>query len=178
MPAAERFAHGTRARYTSGCRCDDCRRANTQWARTRAKTIVFHGKDPLVPANVVRAHLVQLSGKGVGRRAVSAACDVSKTVIFAIRSGKKTRIRRSTERRILAVTADARADHSLVPAAPVWKMIRHLVREGFTQRELAARLGYKSRALQIQREWCEARTAMKIERFYRMIMAGDDDAAA
>lgn len=36
----ERHAHGTRSRYVSGCRCDDCRRANTRayherQARTR-----------------------------------------------------------------------------------------------------------------------------------------------
>jgi hypothetical protein len=28
MPAAERFAHGTRARYVTGCRCDACRESN------------------------------------------------------------------------------------------------------------------------------------------------------
>lgn len=174
MPRAERFAHGTRARYTSGCHCDKCRAANTEWARTRAKAIVFHGKNPLVPIDTARRHLLDLSAAGVGRRAVSAACDVSVTVLCGIRSGRKEHIRRLTEQRILAVTVDARADCSLVPAAPVWKQIRTLVREGFTQREIAARLGYKG-GLQIQREWCEARTALKVDRFYRMIMAGDDE---
>lgn len=33
MPPAERFEHGTRARYVCGCRCESCRAANTQYAR-------------------------------------------------------------------------------------------------------------------------------------------------
>lgn len=33
MPAADRFTHGTRARYVCGCRCAPCRAANTLYAR-------------------------------------------------------------------------------------------------------------------------------------------------
>ncbi len=35
LPPADRYAHGTRARYVSGCRCDDCRRANRLYERAR-----------------------------------------------------------------------------------------------------------------------------------------------
>lgn len=32
-----RFGHGTEARYSGGCRCDDCKCANTQYVRDRAE---------------------------------------------------------------------------------------------------------------------------------------------
>lgn len=177
MPPADRFSHGTRSRYTSGCRCMDCRGANTLWARQRAKAIIFHGKNPLVPAAGARAHLSSLSRRGIGRRAVADACDVSLTVIFQIRSGRKTQIRRSTETRILAVTCDAAADRAIVPAAQTWAQIRRLLHEGFSKAELARRLGYASPALQLNRKKITAANAARVDRFYRQIMAGDEEAA-
>lgn len=42
--------HGTRARYNRGCKCDDCRRANTEYARrrpSRLKSTVGH-REPSV----------------------------------------------------------------------------------------------------------------------------------
>lgn len=36
---AERYEHGTRARYVGGCRCDDCRAANTKRYRERRAQI-------------------------------------------------------------------------------------------------------------------------------------------
>jgi hypothetical protein len=35
LPPAQRFAHGTRSRYTSGCRCDDCKRSNVDYYHRR-----------------------------------------------------------------------------------------------------------------------------------------------
>lgn len=35
LPAADRFKHGTRARYVTGCRCENCRQANRDWAHKR-----------------------------------------------------------------------------------------------------------------------------------------------
>jgi hypothetical protein len=57
--------------------------------------------DGLVPAIRARKHLKALSRLGVGRRSVAQSCDVSETVIFAIKAGTKAKIRASTERRIL-----------------------------------------------------------------------------
>lgn len=39
LPPAERFEHGTRARYVSGCRCTECRRANTEAAKKRREEV-------------------------------------------------------------------------------------------------------------------------------------------
>ena len=177
MSPMERFAHGTRARYTSGCHCDRCRRANREYARTRAKAIIFHGKNNLVSASAAREHLHSLSRSGVGRRAVADACDVSLTVLMEVRSGRKTTIRRQTEARILAVTTAAASDHAVIAGRDTNTQINRLLREGFTKAELARRLGFKTPALQIKRKRVLAKTAARVDRFYRQIMAGDEEAA-
>lgn len=171
IPPPERFPHGVRARYTSGCRCVECRQANRLYARKRAKHIIFHGKNDLVQADKSRRHLEYLSRHGVGRRAVADASGVSCTVIAEIRSGSKANVRRETERKILAVTRDAHSDHALIPANRTKRQIEELISEGFTKAEIARRLGYKTKALQISAGLITAKTATKIDRFYQAIMA-------
>ncbi len=171
MPTIEAFEHGTRAKYVCGCRCENCRTANRVYAHKRAKTKIFHGPNPLVPAETACLHLRRLSGKGVGRRAVERASGVPNSILLEIRMKRKTMIRRTTEDRILKVDLDARAGHALVPADKTWKMINELIEEGFTKAELARRLGYARPALQIRKDRITAETERKVLRFYDMIMA-------
>lgn len=122
----------------------------------------------LVRATRAKRRLRTLSRKGIGYKSVAAASDVGKTLIAWILSGRKTWIRRSTEQRILAVTAAAIADSAFVPAARTWKLVERLRRDhGFSKAELARRLGYKSPALQLGRERVTARNELRIKRFYR-----------
>lgn len=171
MPPAERFEHGTRARYVCGCRCDECRRSNREYARSRAKAKIFHGSDILVPSARARKHLMKLSSKGIGRRSVQASCDVTDTILQQVKNGTKTQIRRSTEQKILSVTADACGDATLKPAARTWRMLDHLLDEGFSKAELARRLGYRTPAIQIKRNRVTAATEVRVQRFYNQIMA-------
>ena len=39
LPPAERYLHGSRARYVTGCRCAPCREANNEYARMRQKLV-------------------------------------------------------------------------------------------------------------------------------------------
>lgn len=128
----------------------------------------------LVSADRARRHLFRLSRAGVGRRAVSDAADVSMTVILKIRTRRKRQIRAETERRILSLTADARAGGSLVPARRTNQRIQKLLDEGFTKTELARRLGSQARqpALQLGRGSITATNAMKVERLYWRVMVG------
>jgi hypothetical protein len=231
LPPPARFPHGTRSRYVSGCRCSECRAANTAayherqrrakalaaeilapvatveqaWTgpdgtkRTRTyrracpgvlkkpcptrshlrtdskggvcsgcrERLVWNG---LVDAAPARRHLLKLSRKGVGYKSVAAACDVAKTTLARVLAGTKTRLRADTVRRILGVTPDAVADHALVPADRVWLLISRLREEGFSKAELARRLAYQSPALQLRKGKVLARTAQRIERFYRAVM--------
>jgi hypothetical protein len=90
--------------------------------------------------------------------------------IRRIRSGDRKHIRKSTQDKILAVTADAISDASVVPAASTWSQIEELLDEGFTKAELARRLGYATPALQLRKDRILARTAARVDRFYRTIM--------
>lgn len=232
MSPAEAFAHGTRARYTSGCRCADCKRANLDYyhqrqARKREAASTVKPSGPAgegvivragvahkvctcpgangapcvrtppawlrgthdvcgacvervtvwngtVPVGPVRAHLLELSRAGVGYKSVADACDVPSSIVAKALRGEGT-IRASTAKRILDVDAGAIADSALVDAAPTWTLIRRLLREGFTKGELALRLGYQTRALQIGRRRVLASTAAKVRRFFNLIMAGGED---
>lgn len=163
------IAHGRRARYVAGCRCELCRAANRNYARKRGRAQREGDWNGLVDAARARAHLVSLSRRGVGRRAVAAATDVSQTVILDIRTGKKTRIRARTERKILGVTTAARSDRGLVKPGRTFRLIEQLQEEGFSKAELARRLGYKAPALQFTRHRMTVRNVAAVERLYRRL---------
>lgn len=165
------LAHGRRARYVAGCRCDVCRAANRNYARRRLQAQREGDWNGLVDAGPARAHLLSLSRAGVGRRAVAAASDVALSVIAAVRSGEKTQIRARTARRILAVTAAMVSDHAIVGPGRTHQRIKHLVEEeGFTKAELARRLGYARPALQFNRRRMTARNVARVERLYQRLM--------
>ena len=167
---ADGFAHGTRARYVGGkCRCEDCRAANRNYAKEREGR-PFNG---LVDAAPAVAHLEALSAQGLGLRAVSAASDVSRSVLVKMRAGIKPRVRADTVRRILAVDAGAIADHGLVPAKATRAALRELRRHGLTKQEIAARLGStaKTPALQLTKRHVTARNALKVKRLLDEVRA-------
>ena len=162
--------HGTRLKYMAGCKCLRCRAANSRYECERSASRLAGDWNGLVPATAARHHLFRLSKQGVGRRAVSAACDVSLTIIGSIRSGTRTQIRKRTQDRILGVTRHAVSDAALVPANETWRQINALIEEGFTKAELARRLGLETPALQLGRSRILARTAARVDRLFRMLM--------
>lgn len=174
LPSASELAqgkdHGQRIRYMGGCHCMLCRAAASRYECMRAAARKAGDWNGLISADRARKHLLRLSRSGVGRRSVAAACDVSQTVIFDVKSGRKKQIRARTERKILAVTRDAVGGNTIVKGDRTWRLIRRLLSEGFTKAELARRLGYASAAIQIHREQITARNAVRVERFYKRIM--------
>ena len=167
---AEGRPHGHRLRYMAGCRCFQCRRANSDYERQRQKDRAAGDWNGIVPAAAARAHILKLSRLGIGRRAIRSASDVADTVLQQIRNGKRTQIRARTERKILAVTKSCASDHALVPATRTWRQIGALLEEGFTKRELARRLGYASPALQFRRDFITVRNAARVDALYRRLM--------
>lgn len=166
MLAADK-PHGVRLRYMAGCRCDACRRANTDYEIQRAKARKAGDWNGIVPADRAREHLKALSRRGIGRRTVQACTDISVTVLFDIRSGRKKRIRARTERLILGVTKAQAADHALISGRKSARRIALLLEEGYTQKFLARRLGYKHPALQFNQDRITVRNAARIERLYK-----------
>ncbi len=163
-------AHGTRSNYRVGCRCLLCRAANSRYESERRAMRQSGEWNCLVPATRARRHILNLSKHNVGRRAISAASDVSATIIFEIKRGRRATIRKSTQDRILAVTRLAVSDAALVPAANTWRQLNTLLAEGFSKAELARRLGLRSGSLQLGKEKVLARNAVRVDRFYRLLM--------
>lgn len=173
LPKAEKLQHGTHARYVTGCRCADCRAGHCAYNKARYYAIKAGDWNGLVSAEKARSHLRWLSKNGVGRRSVAAACDVADTVLMRVLNGTKQRIQARTEKRILAVDLEARADYGKVSAKRVWRLIDEMLDEGFSKAELARRLGYASPAIQLRRDRVTARNERRVEKLYRQTMAID-----
>jgi hypothetical protein len=162
-------AHGDRLRYMGGCRCDECRKANTSYESERNKARANGDWNGIVSADKARSHIQRLSEMNVGRRAVSLASGVAESTIAEVANGRKTRIRGRTERNILNVTRDAVADHALIPAAETWKQLNTLIRSGYTRSDLAYRLGYKGRGLQIKKDFVTAINAYLVAALFAQL---------
>jgi len=161
--------HGDRLKYMAGCKCRDCRRANSRYESERQKARRNGDWNGIVSATRARRHILKLSRQGAGRRAVCIAADVSESLVGAIRSKKKKQIRARSERKILSVTKADACDHSFVPARRTWKLLRMLKTEGYKTEQLARQLGYAHPAIQFRKTRVLVRTAFRVERLYRQL---------
>lgn len=162
--------HGHRIKYLSGCRCPDCSKANSDYAklrRERNKKGIFNH---LVPADSARDHILKLKDKGIGFKRVSILAGVNHNIIWRIRTGERKNLRYLTEQRILAVTSDSLAGGARVDAAGTWAKLEWLLQLGFSKSKLSICLGYKSTALQIGRNQIDKSTADNVEMFYNRVL--------
>lgn len=161
---------GTRLQYMAGCRCYQCRTANSAYERGRIAARKAGDYNGIVSAKKARQHILKLRKQGVGRKAVYAASDVALSILRAISNGKKKQIRARTERKILAVTSACREDGALIPAAPTWRLVEQLRAEGFTKLRIARELGQKGSGLQLGKKLITARNAARVERLFNKYM--------
>ena len=163
--------HGARVRYILGCRCLPCRAANSRYESERLAARKNGDWNGVVSSDAARTHLRKLRRRGVGLRAVADVTGISRTILQGIASGARAQCRKRTETAILAVDGGARSGGSIVPAGKTWRIIRHLLAEGYTKSELARRLGSKAKtpALQIRTDFVLASTAAKVERLYNRL---------
>lgn len=181
-PAAELAATkpcGTRVRYYAGCRCSECRAANSAYERERAEARKRGEHNGLVSADQARAHLLKLSKRGVGRKTAADAAKVAASVVSKIIDGQRTRIRAQTEKRILAVTETTAADGARKSARATWRMLDELIDAGYSKARLGSEiLGRKVPSLQISRRFVEVKTEARVRAVYeRLRMANAKDAA-
>ncbi len=139
------MTHGTRASYVKGCKCPPCRAANSRYAKLQSYRSQA-GIVTLVDAGPVKAHVAMLRAAGVGRRTIAMRAGVSQTVIdrlVGINTEKPcNRVRPETARRILAVRTVDVAPGSIVDTTGTTRRLRCLVAIGWTQTELARRIGW------------------------------------
>lgn len=136
--------HGTRVCYQSGCRCRPCRLAN---AAAVASCRASRGADPWIDAEPVQAHLRALEARQIGTRQVAKCSGLSRSVLQAIRSGARTRIRQSDAVMVLSLDAQPAAG-TTVNAWQVKRWIRALLSEGYRRPQLAHLQGLRWPQLQ------------------------------
>lgn len=161
---------GTRVRYYAGCRCAECRRANTAYETERAAARRRGEGNGLVSAERARVHLVWLSSRGVGHKTAADAAKVANSLVTKIVYGQRTKIRAQSERRILAVTEAAAADRALIGAGPTWLLIDELIAWGYSQTRIASELlGRRVLGLQVGRQRVTVRTAERVRRLHERL---------
>ena len=133
--------HGVRSTYVAGgCRCPLCCAANTRYAKWRE----LHGTI-LVDSTPARTHIAVLRAAGVGRREIASRAGVSPTVVTRLagvdRNRPANRVRPDTLAAILAVTIDDLAPAAVVDATGTRRRMQALIAIGWTQTDLASRIG-------------------------------------
>lgn len=167
--AASRRAHGTLARYVSGCRCFPCRLANSEWSKEHPA----HGCGRTVATDEARAHILALAKLGMGYKSISEASGVNHNIVWRIRQGTHPRARRSTVQRILAVDLSCAKGGTRIDIRPSRKILMDLIARGYSKRQLALWLGYKHAALQIlESSTITAANAVRVQRMAALLNAG------
>jgi hypothetical protein len=171
---ALRKPHGTRLKYMAGCKCMQCRAANSRYETSRSRLRKQGLSNGIFSAKKAQRRILKLSYQGIGYKTVAKNAGVSRTVMFKIRSGQQTHIREMTEKRILELGARSSAAGQLIDAAGTWRKIKWLLGPtcGFSKTELARRLGSKAKtpSLQIRDDIILTRTARAVSRLYLEMM--------
>jgi len=172
LESCAKVEHGRRARYMAGCRCLQCRAANSRYQSELDRRQTAGDVNPVISAEPARAHLLALRKLNVGYKAAADAAGVTRGIVLGIASGRRKQCRQSTVNALLAVDTGARSGGALVGAGPTWKLLNELIGRGYTRAWLAQQLGAAKPALQIHKDWITAETEAKVERFYTLLNAG------
>lgn len=137
--------HGTTARAKGrpasgipGCPCPLCRAAENRYDKRR-RFLNATGRTANVPAQPVANHLEALFAAGAGWTQLSAASDVSCSVISRIRRGLQPTVRRAVAARLLAIQpGDAIPPGRPIPTTGTVRRIRALMALGHGLLEVGA----------------------------------------
>jgi hypothetical protein len=178
-------AHGTYAKAKKeGCGCSLCRDAARRYARRQSKRLVLYGP-AYVDGEAARMHVQECITVGMTNHQVAllaALGDGGRTSVrhLLARGG---RLRPETERALRAVPKNACAAvaGATCDATGARRRLQALVAIGYTERDLARRLGAgETSPLQVvRRARCRGETALAVARLYDELAGtnGPSDAA-
>lgn len=151
-----------------GCKCDLCKKANSTYENQRAIARKQGLHNGIVSASEARKHLLWLSKKAVGYKAVCDVTNLPQSTVWAIYSGERKNCRAETARKILKVTPAMAADGAYVDAKHARSLIKKLLNEGYTKVQIAVAIGQK-RALQLGMQKITVAHAAKIEAVFKRL---------
>lgn len=133
--------HGSRSSYTRGCRCGDCRAANTQAVRKYKAAVRARGSKLRVSAEPVREHLRMLLASGLTLAAIARASGIARNQLSRLLNGRKDLppaavVSAEIAAAILGVDEGASAQSIYVKADEIRLMIADLLLRGWTLRDI------------------------------------------
>lgn len=141
--------HGTRACYRRGCRREECRQAERDYARQVARLKAYGRWQPFTDAAPVREHVRGLMASGLGAARIAALAGISRGTLSHLLYGDPARqlppsrrIRASAAQQLLAVRPclDNLASMAAVDAAGTRRRLQALTVTGWSGRMLAGLL--------------------------------------
>jgi transcriptional regulator with XRE-family HTH domain len=165
-----KFECGTKSAYNVGCRCDKCKKSRSEYEAKRQQIRREEGSNVWIATDQVKAHLEFLRKNGIGLRTVCQYANIARSTLVRILNGKNSKIRKHRAQTILDVDLKCINGGTLVSSVPSRRIIKSLLAEDFTKKEIAKRLGYRTRAIQFAKtKKMTARTARRLERFYNVL---------
>ena len=146
-----------------GCRCGICREADREYDTNRTRQIAYGRWQPLVDAELVRAHVHMLARNGVSYKRIAALSGVPAPTINGLLWSKNDRpgrkVRAETAARILGVqmSPDHQSARMPIDATGTRRRLQALVAVGYSQRGLATLLRVKPATL---KQWLTSDTVV------------------
>jgi plasmid maintenance system antidote protein VapI len=145
--------HGTHACYVlDRCRCGACAAANASYERQRQRRHLYGRFDTYVDAQPVRDHVQRLMDAGIGLKRVAQVAGVSQSTLSKLiygtaDHGPTEKVTRPVAEKVTAVrlTLDTYAPGALVPNVGTKRRLQALMVGGWSQTQLARRVGMEVR---------------------------------
>lgn len=155
--------HGTRSKYVNDeCRCDECRRANTEYI----KRWLGSGSD-LTPAKRVHSRITTLRSQGQTYETIAEGTGVPPGTVEAHGKGLYKRVHHETAYAILSWKPDGRAGGLNMDASSFREMLAWLRDFGMSVAAIARASGVSRRTMhRTDHKWVQRQTYDKLRVLY------------
>src|SRR5262249_9147502 len=157
--AAHVVTHGTRRGYRQGCRCLPCAHAEAVYRR--------HPRVAPVEGTPAPRRLQPRAARGLGPPPAARLAGVPRAPVQSLSTRRRVRAA-TTVAAVLAIPAQP-APGALVSACRVRQLLAWFRLEGFSNAEVARRLGLRSPQLQFVSPRCTYRSAARVRALYRKV---------